>query len=80
MKHTSDLALENELAPLKHNHEMAIMMGVESSEEQGRFCREAFAVRLYIVQVTEGRCVQMPSLIMPQIHYITDHGENGIQR
>jgi len=57
MKHTSDLALENELAPLKHDHEMAIMMGVESSEEQGRFRRGAFAVRSHIVQVTEGRCM-----------------------
>lgn len=78
MKHTSDLALENELALLKHDHEMAIHVWEwYLRKNKDDFVVEHYqriAVRSYIVPFA-GVDAQMPCF-MPQIHYITYYGEN----
>ena len=78
MRHTSDLALENELALLKHDHEMAIHVWEwYLRKNKDDFVVEHYqriAVRSYIVPFA-GVDAQMPCF-MPQIHYITYYGEN----
>jgi 1-phosphatidylinositol-3-phosphate 5-kinase len=78
MKHTSDLALENELVLLKHDHEMAIHVWEwYLRKNKDDFVVEHYqriAVRTYVVPFA-GVDAQMPCF-MPQIHYITYYGEN----
>ena len=78
MKDMSDLALENELALLKHDHEMAIHVWEwYLRKNKDDFVVEHYqriAVRTYIVPFA-GVDAQMPCF-MPQIHYITYYGEN----
>ena len=78
MKHTSDLALENELELLKHDHEMAIHVWEwYLRKNKDDFVVEHYqriAVRTYVVPFA-GVDAQMPCF-MPQIHYITYYGEN----
>lgn len=78
VKHTSDLALENELALLKHDHEMAIHVWEwYLRKNKDDFVVEHYqriAVRTYIVPFA-GVDAQMPCF-MPEIHYITYYGEN----
>ena len=78
IKHTSGLALENELALLKHEHEMAIHVWEwYLRKNKDDFVVEHYqriAVRSYIVPFA-GVDAQMPCF-MPQIQYITYYGEN----